>query len=371
MRDFLATIASGMTMLFIYFLVNFILAAARNSKATQERVVVLPKLFFVIGLIGGGFFLIPIVVLLHNNDSSWEIVLFLFFFLLAASICVAYLNCRITYDEDHFTAKNFWGFKRSYRYQDITLIEGQTTVKIHIGKRIVRIDEFATGKDQFLLFARTQYKKYYKNKNVSKTIPADSPELVRKRKRSLFLGHVENPGKFIFVYLLIYALLIGSLVFGIVDSTPKSPEDFEYRSIVVDQYELDRNRLILYPAGSADKYRIVGYDKVLADADRFLELCANAERFSVGFCRNALHSKSAPYSIEHIIGADGTVYLTPEAVYQYRFGSVGQIGLIAVLGGMILLWTVFVVFSIRVGRHPERYSKKTIGLFFRSDYIHN
>lgn len=371
MWDLLDAIVFGMTTLLIYFLVNFVLAAASVSKSTQERVVAFPKLFFVIGLLGGGFFLIPIIVLLHNRDSVWEIVLFLFFFLLAASICVAYLNCRITYDEDCFTAKNFWGIKRSYFYQDITLIEGQKNVKIHIGKRIVRIDAYANGKDQFLSFARKQYKKYYKGKNKSKTIPTNSPELIRKRKKDLFLGHVEKPGEFIFIYLLMYAVLIGTLIFCIIDSTPKSPEDYEYRSIVVDRYEMDKNRLTLYPADKMDKYCIVDYNEVLADADRFLELCTNSERFSIGICSHIFHFKSDPYYIEHITGDDGTVYLTPQAVYQHRFGDLGVVWLFMWIGGMILLWTVYVVLSIRVGRHPERYSKKTIALFFRSDYVHH
>ena len=44
--------------------------------------------------------------------------------------------------------------------------------------------------------------------------------------------------------------------------------------------------------------------------------------------------------------------------------------LIPFIVGFILLWWVYIFFSIRVGRNPERYSKKVIRLFFKDGYVH-
>ena len=44
--------------------------------------------------------------------------------------------------------------------------------------------------------------------------------------------------------------------------------------------------------------------------------------------------------------------------------------MVALFGGFSLLWAALVFFSIRVGRNPERYSKKVIRLFFKDGYVH-
>ena len=68
------------------------------------------------------------------------------------------------------------------------------------------------------------------------------------------------------------------------------------------------------------------------------------------------------------MAAGDTALLTFEdsqRLHQYEYWL-----LIPFMGLFTLLWAVFVVFSIRVGRHPERYSKRVIRLFFKEGYVH-
>lgn len=66
--------------------------------------------------------------------------------LLGMSLVVAFVNCRISYDEERFVAKSFLGIKREFTYDQVTTIkEGLHEDYIYIGKHRVMIDEVSIG----------------------------------------------------------------------------------------------------------------------------------------------------------------------------------------------------------------------------------
>ena len=86
-------------------------------------------------------------------------VVLLFFSSLGATLIIAFANCRISYDEDGFVAKNFFGVKRKFTYDQVTAIkENMHEDYIYVGKRRVMIDEFSVGGKEFIAYVKKRYR---------------------------------------------------------------------------------------------------------------------------------------------------------------------------------------------------------------------
>ncbi|MGB7594733.1 MAG: hypothetical protein WBL80_04155 [Erysipelotrichaceae bacterium] len=69
------------------------------------------------------------------------------------------------------------------------------------------------------------------------------------------------------------------------------------------------------------------------------------------------------YQVMSLKDQKGTVFLTLENANAQSKSDEWMIYLF--VGGVFLLWTMYVAGSIYVGRNPEKFSKKTIRLFFK------
>lgn len=337
---------------------NGIFVLLHKPSKSDGNMVKLPLFTLIVGIICAVFFLILTVIVLNLNDFIWAAFIFLAFSLLGASLILAYINCRIMYNETEFTAKSFCGVKHTYTYDEITGIHGKNMdVKLYIGKRVIRIDGFSIGKDEFLRFAEKQYRKFNNGKSIPKVVS----------KTDIFNGNVENSGEFIFVYVLVGIICIGAIVFFSIVSAPKTDKDLEYKSLSVVRYEVQENDLLLYENDNSMFFKIPAYKELLKDADEFLMLCDNGISFYIGFIENT-RSDDPYYEMYSIIVNDKTVYLTIEDVHEYYYGNAWQFYLL--IGGLTAVWLVFVVLSIYVGRHPEKFSERFIRLFFKDGYVH-
>ena len=334
-----------------------------NDK-NKDCCVALPSFLWGIGMVCSCVFLVVAVICLLTSDGpSGGVVgatVFTLFSALGSALILAALNCRIVYDDTFFEATNFLGIKRTYTYDRITGIQGlHQDVKLYVGDSIVRIDDMAIGKQKFLDHARKQYR----IRNNGKAIPVST-----NGKKDLFYGNVESPGEFIFVYILIGAVIVGMLILITVDFAPKSPGDLDYATLSFDRYEVVEERLQLYTSDDPMYYSIIGYRETMTDSETFLAHCDAGEKFTIGYTMYA-KADEPHYGIECMTGKDGRTHLTMEAVHDYRYGDAWALYLI--FGGFGLLWFVYVAMSIYVGRHPEKFSPRFVYLcFFKPGYIH-
>ncbi|MBP3333641.1 MAG: hypothetical protein J6M35_06295, partial [Clostridia bacterium] len=113
-------IVRGLSFLIIPIIVSGVLAFLRQPKKAEKEKVYLPKFFVILGLITSTIFLIPTLITAFLDEPIWVPILFLAFSLLGASFIIAFVNCRVSYDEDGFVAKNFFGVKRKFTYDQVT-----------------------------------------------------------------------------------------------------------------------------------------------------------------------------------------------------------------------------------------------------------
>ena len=150
-----------------FFVVKGITDYLRNPKKGKEGIVRLPNLIWIIGMICSVLFLIPTFITLFTEESIWMPIFFFAFVLLGVVLIIAFLNCRIFYDEKGFLSKNFFGKKRKFTYDQIIAIKMRAHENyLCLGRQRVMIDEIAIGGMEFLAFAEEQYKKLHNGNDI-------------------------------------------------------------------------------------------------------------------------------------------------------------------------------------------------------------
>ncbi len=351
-------ILTASALLLILYAVSFIDGLLDRKKSDKGRVY-LPVLFSGIGGLCGTVFLIPVVITTLTNEPLWTPLAFLAFSLLGGVLSIAHLNCRIFYDEEGFTHKNFLGIKRTYAYTEITGIrENNHEDILYLGRRRAMIDEFSVGRLDFLLMA----KKRYRTLNGGQAIP----EVKRKRK-DLFNGHVDDAGGLIFVYVLIGVIFAGFLGFIVayVYFMPPTAEKCEQVEVVFDRWDGNDTTLFLHPEEGMD-CRIRDLDGSV-DLEPIKAICDGQTSVMVYVDLVKPDDEEPFYAVKALAAGDNYLFSFEDA---QRLHQKGGLPLVLFAVGLTLLWAVFVFFSIRVGRNPDRYSKKVIRLFFKDGYVH-
>lgn len=188
----------------------------------------------------------------------------------------------------------------------------------------------------------------------------------KKSKFDIFNGNVNNPGEFVFIYSLIGAMCIATLIFFAVCSAPKSPDDLQYMNLQFSRYEIRDEHLHLYIGGSDKYYSVPAYQETITNPEEFLRLCEGNATLHVGYV-DYPKADTPHFGLESIRDMDGTVYLTMEAIHEYRCGDAPAF--YALFGGITVIWFIFVIISVYIGRHPEQFSRRTIKLFFKDGVI--
>ena len=187
-----------------------VLALLRRPREAKDQTVVWSKGMLVIGLLGCGLGLLLALWGFLDNGPLGVIALCLgASFLLGGDIILGYFNCRVAYREEGFTVRNFWGVKRAYTYDQITGIQGTSksrTIRLHVGGKVVKLEDFTVGREQFLAFAKKQYRKGHNGE----AIPVLPP------KKDLFNGNVENPEEQIAVFLVVAVVFLAVLLFFLI-----------------------------------------------------------------------------------------------------------------------------------------------------------
>ena len=143
-------IIRALTFALIPIIVKGVFAFLRKPKTAEKGKVHLPKFFAILGTITSTIFLIPTIITAFSDEDIWVPIVFLVFSLLGATLIIAFMNCRISYDDDGFVAKTFFGIKRKVSYDQVTAIkENMHETYIYVGKRRVMVDEFSIGGKDF------------------------------------------------------------------------------------------------------------------------------------------------------------------------------------------------------------------------------
>lgn len=187
-----------------------------------------------------------------------------------------------------------------------------------------------------------------------------------KRFWDPFKGNIRNPGEFVFIYILIDAIVIACLIMVINAGAPVVADDLQHASVTFETFmpsAEDSSDLWLSVSGESMNYMLRSYESTLAFSEVFVEKCQNGELFQIGY--TTVQKADPPFHILYeIVDRNDTAYLTLERMNEYY--NTGVVGLYGLFGGLALAWNVYIVLSIIVGRHPERFPRGFIGLFFKS-----
>ena len=173
----------------------------------------LPKFNVIIGIIGLIFFVGSMIISYIMEAALWITLCILFFVLLNIIIIVMSHNWRITYDDQFFSVRNYFGVSKNYSYNQITSIQSGLDTTIIVGEKKITIDQIAIGAGEFLCLAEKRYSDSF-NDGLKHRIPEIPP------KKDIFNGNIHNPVEFICVYVFMEILVTIGLVIAILNLDP-------------------------------------------------------------------------------------------------------------------------------------------------------
>ncbi len=334
-----------------------VLESLREPKQEKEGKVFFSKLFAGLGVVVSAIFLIPTIVTVCLDEPLWVPISFSLFTLLGASFLVAYTNCRISYDQDGFVHKSFFGIKRKFTYEQVTAIkENQHETFIYLGKRRIVVDEFAIGGDRFIKLVKKKYRTMHDGESIPKI----------KAKYDIFNGNVRGSGGFLFAFGTMLVILIGVLIFTIycVYFTPSTPNntteqsvDFVSCNIIGGDVELTSADNRIY------EIRYVGE---IFDTKDISDLCNGKQEVTVFSEEITPNNAETYYLVKAIKHNDKYILSFEETNKFYRQENTPLVVIAAV---MCFLWVVLSIFYIIVGRNPHKFSKRIVRALFKDGYI--
>ncbi len=339
-------------------IVRGILEYLKYPKEAEKGKVYLPGLFGIMGIIVSTLFTVPMIITAFISETICGAVVCLVFSLLGVALVIAFVNCRIEYNEKGFSARSFFGIKREYTYNQVDAIkENMHESYIIAGKRKIMIDEFAVGGRGFITFVKKQYRKL----NDGQSLP-----VVRKSKRDIFNGNVMNAGGFLFFYIFMSVLLIG---FGIFMTyhiwfNPVSADNTVKREITLEARVIEDNKYA-FTTSQGELYKIDYWNERTNRKD-IENLCDGSTELTVFVKEIKTKQGTADYwSIEEI-RYDSTVILSfEESNRLYKKNSAPYIFIPI---SFIIFWGLYITGSVIVGRNPVKY-RKLVKLFFRKESI--
>lgn len=352
-------IIRGLTFLLIPVIVSGVFSWLRQPKAGNAGEVYLPKFFVIIGTITSVFFLIPALITTVFSDEPMGVsVLFLLLALVGASLVIAFINCRISYDQDGFVSKNFFGVKRKYTYEDVTAIKENVHEKyIYVGKGRIMVDEFSIGGEDFVKLVKTKYRTIHGGKSLPRR---------DDKKYDIFNGNVRDAGGFLIVYGLVAATTVGFLLFTVYNAylSPSTTTNTIEQTVCFMSCAVLEDEIVLTSEDHLT-YKISFTDEEF-DAKAIQDICSGETRVTVYSKKVSQENEDEYYSIKAIMHNGG--YLL-SFVETNKLRSQEYRPMILIALAMCLAWGLFVAASIVVGRNPQRFSKRVVHWFFKAGYV--
>ena len=355
-------ILTACALLLLLFIAD-VIVGIRDFRRSDRGRVYLPSIFAFIGAVCGGFFLALTVGTALSDEELWIPLCFLALALLGGVISMAHLNCRVTYDDESFTHKNFLGFKRTFAYTDVTGIRERPSLEdtlLYVGRRRVVVETMAVGGMEFEWHLR----KRYRSLNGGRAIP-----VIKPKHGDPFNGHVEGGASLIIAYVLVGVICLGMLTASAVYTwlLPPTPEKSIVTEVIFETVNERGNTLYLRPADGL-KHELRDMDEGI-DREAIKALCDGQTVVTVyGSGKYEPDDGEEPFCVIYALAANNTYLVDFEDAARLHVR--GYWPIVALSAAFALIWGVFVFFSLRVGRNPERYSKKMIHLFFKKGTVH-
>ena len=351
-------IVRGLSFLIIPIIVSGVLAFLRQPKNAEKGKVYLPKFFVILGLITSTIFLIPTIITAFSDEPIWVPILFCAFSLLGASFIIAFINCRVSYDEDGFVAKNFFGIKRKFTYDQVTAIkENMHEDYIYIGKRKVMIDEFSVGGIEFIAYVRKRYRTIHKGQALPK---------YTKTKHDIFNGNVDDVFGFMFAYIMIGVVIVAFAIFLVwyIYFTPNTVANTVEQQVTFTSCITKGDEIVLTSSDNKlYKIRFMedGFDstKIKAISDGKTVVKTYSKEVTPDDEENYYSIKAIFHEDTYLLSFDETNRWHQEEYWPLIFFPVI----------FAIVWGAYVAGSIIVGRNPKKFSKKVIKLFFKDGYV--
>ncbi len=351
-------IVRGLIIFLIPIILSVVLEYVRHSKQSEDGKVYLHKFLAILGAITSVVFLIPAIITAFLDEPLWIPIIFLLLSLLGITLIIAFINCRISYDQDGFVHKSFFGIKRRFTYDQVTAIKENTHEKfLYVGNRRLMVDEFSIGGDDFIKLVKKKYRTIHDGKSIPK---------IYKTKYDIFNGNVTDAGGFLFAYIIVAVLLIGLVILMVVYTyfSPSTKSNTIERSVRFISCDAKQEEVVLT---SADKqiYVIRFIDDQFNSKD--IQAICDEKTVVTAYSTEVTPRYADDYYSLKAIVHNGRYLLSFEETN--RFHSQEYRPLIAFALGMFLLFGVYVAGSIVVGRNPKKFSKRVTRLFFKDGYI--
>ena len=350
-------IIRGLTFLLIPIIVSGVLGFLRQPKQAEDGKVYLPKFLAILGTIVSAFFLIPAIITAFSDEPLWVPILFLLLSSLGATLIIAFVNCRITYDQDGFIHKSFFGIKRRFTYEQVTEIKENMHEKfLYVGKRRLMVDDFSIGGDDFIKLVKKKYRTMHDGKSLPK---------IYKTKHDIFNGNVQDAGSFLFACILVGVIAVGFLIFAVYYTyAPSTPNNTIEQTISFVSYEKNEEEIILTSSDN-QIFKIHFIDEQFKAKD-IQTLCDGktvvttySTEVTPKYEESYYSLKAVKYNDDYFLSFDETNRLHRQ---EYTL-------LVIIATVMCLAWGALFAFSIIIGRNPKRFSKRVIRLFFKDGYV--
>ncbi len=289
---------------------------------------------------GGFAFFFVIAFSLESAFAIFGFAVFSLFSVTSLFLLIAYLNCRIWYDENIILIKDIWGRKREYKYSDITgRYEDFSETYLFFNSRKIEIS--SDSRLSFYNYVCNRYEELY-----GKRIPLKSRK--EYAKRDLFKGNVKNSSAYIALFILMI-LLFGYIAIEIYDYAHGLDAPNTYTITFIGYKEVDGGIILL----SYDNKEYSIYD-LPSDYD-LGQLKAICHGRTIAKVKGVFeYGENKPCTVTSIV-VDNVELLPVEELLAVRKKFIT--GLISIAGGAFLLLILFEVLLVIVGRNPTKYPK--------------
>lgn len=275
----------------------------------------------------------------------------------------SWLNGIIIYDRNGFQKGWMPFFKKYYDYSELTsyyIEEKKVTFFFHNGKQAVTVNYEKKEYKGFFEFVCVVYERTCGIKLISGKY---GPQ------RDLFNGNIKDPNPHIVIFVLLILIMCGCAVtafyeaFNFYDET--DAKYFE-TTLVYEAYT-DDGDLIFSAEGVDhelrwDNYKY--YDNGLVSDFLFGVKTGKTYQIYGRYFPGGKY-ESPFYRMYQIKDMEGKEYIT-FALSNQQHQNIWRI-VSAVVSVFLFLLVLFFVGTIRVGRHPEKYSKRVRNIFFKED----
>lgn len=192
-------------MILIHGAVALFLTFSTFDKRLERSIVRMNGAYLVVGILSVLIFVFISIYGFIKNDTGLGIFM-LVLSVLSSSLNVAFVNCRIFYDNSGFTVRNFFGRKCTVLYSEITDIEIGIDVIISSGEKRVKIADYTVGRQAFFDVLMP---------NVEHILNQSMKNNIVPLKVKNFRDSVHRPGEKLFGIAILILLGVGFAVMAI------------------------------------------------------------------------------------------------------------------------------------------------------------